>query len=208
MGENFRFNLTKIGRTEKSELNEEFFAKTYGAGVVKTEEEFRARLESELKTYFDRETEVRFKNDITGFLLDNVKMEFPDKFLKRWIKFRNEEPITDEQVESEYENFAKGLKWSLITNRIGKDNDIKAEKEDIEEMSKDQLRKQLEMYNPNGTPISDEDLNTFNASMMAREDHVKKTYEAVMEQKLFDFIKNQVTIVEKEVTLDEFRKLN
>lgn len=208
MGETFRITISKIGKMQPAEMNDVFFAKLYGEGVVTSEEELKAKLSDEVATYFTRETDAKLKNEIIQYLIDNVEMSFPDAFLKRWIKATNEEPITDEQVESDYENFLKGLRWQLITNKISKDNDIKAEKEDIEEFSKAELKKQLAMYNPNGNPISDEELQTFNASMMAREDHVKKTYEAVMEQKLFEFIKNEVTIEEKEVTLDEFRDLN
>jgi trigger factor len=207
LSEDFRMTLVKIGRMEKSELNAEFFDKIYGPGIVKDEAGLKDRMKEELSSYFDRETDVRFKNDLTSYLLDHVKMEFPHDFLKRWIQVTNEKPITTEEVEADYDNFTKGLKWNLISNKLGAENDIKAEKEDIESFSREQLRKQLAMYNPNGEPVSEADLDTFNASMMAREDHVKKTYEAVMEQKLFEFLENAVTIEEKEVTLDEFRNL-
>jgi trigger factor len=207
LGEDFRMKLDKIGRMEKSELNQEFFDKVYGQGVVDSEEAFRDRMRSDLAAHFERETEIRLKNDLTTFLLEKIDMDFPDDFLKRWIRVSNEKPITEEEVEADYENFTKGLKWNLISNKLGSENDIKAEKEEIEAFSREQLRKQLEMYNPGGNPISDEDLDTFNASMMAREDHVKKTYEAVMEQKLFDFLEQAVTIEEKEVSLEDFRDL-
>lgn len=208
LGEEYRITLDKIGRMSKAEMNQEFFDKVYGAGVVSDEAAFREKIANDITAHYERDAEVRLKNDITNYLLENVEMSFPDDFLKRWIKFNNEKPITDEEVEADYENFSQGLKWNLINNRIGKDNDIKAERADIEEFSKEQLRKQLEMYSPTGEPISDEDLNTFNASMMGREDHVKKTYEAVMEQKLFDFLLSSVTVEEKDVTLEELRNLN
>lgn len=207
MESTFRMTLEKIGRMTPSELTEDFFGKVYGPGVIETEEAFRTRLREDLENYFSQQADIKFKNDLTSSLLTNVKMDFPDTFLKRWIKVTNEKPISDEQVESDYENFTQGLRWSLITNKLGAENDIKAEKEDIEAHSMEMLRKQLEQYNPQGNTIGDEELKQFNASMMAREDHVKKTYEAVMEQKLFAFIEDAVTIEEKEVTLDEFRNL-
>ena len=208
LSEEFRMTLVKIGRMEKSELNTEFYDKVYGPGVIADEAALKERMTTEMSAYLVRETDVKFKNDLTTYLLDNIQMDFPDEFLKRWIQVTNEKPITVDQVEADYENFSKGLKWNLISNKLGAENDIKAEKEDVEEFSKEQLRTQLQMYNPNGEAIGEEELNTFNASMMAREDHVKKTYEAVMEQKLFEFLENAVTIEEKEITLDEFRKLN
>jgi len=40
--------------------------------------------------------------------------------------------------------------------------------------------------------------------MMSKEDHVKKSYEGALEQKLFTFIENQVVAEEKPTTFDEF----
>jgi trigger factor len=208
MGETFRLTISKVGKMQKCEMDDAFFAKIYGEGVITSEAQLKDKLTEEVNEYFSKETEAKLKNEIIQYLLDNVEMAFPEKFLKRWIKVTNENPITDEQVEADFDNFIKGLRWTLITNKISKDNDIKAEKEDIEALSKEQLRKQLAVYNPGGNDISDEQLQMFNASMMANEEHVKKTYEAVMEQKLFGFLKNEVTIAKKEVTLEEFKDLN
>lgn len=208
MGEVFRLTISKVGKMQMCEMDDAFFAKLYGEGVVTSEAELKEKLSDEVSAYFTKETEAKLKNEIIQYLIDNVEMSFPEAFLKRWIKATNDKPITDDQVEADFDNFIKGLRWTLITNKISQDNDIKAEKEDIEALSKEQLKKQLAMYNPSGNEISDEQLQMFNASMMANEEHVKKTYEAVMEQKLFDYLKNEVAIEKKTVTLDEFKALN
>lgn len=208
MGDDFRISIAKVGRTEKGDLTEEFFKKIYPDGSVADEAALREKIVEEVTKYFDQEAEVKTKNEIIEYLIENVQMDFPAAFLKRWIKATNEKPITEEQIEGDYENFEKGLRWSLITNKLGADNDIKAEKEDIEAHSKEALRKQLEMYNPAGNTITDEQLDAFNANMMANQEHVKKTYDAVMEQKLFGYINNVVKFEDKEVTLDEFRELS
>jgi trigger factor len=125
----------------------------------------------------------------------------PDTFLKKFIKESNEKPIDDEQIEVEYPQFEKGLKWNLITTAIAKDNDIKVEFEDVKNFSKEQLRAQFMMY---GGGITDEMIDTFNDNMMAKQDHVKKSYDGALEQKLFTFIENQVKVEEKTTTFDEF----
>jgi trigger factor len=130
----------------------------------------------------------------------------PDDFLKRWIKISNEKPITEDVIEEEYPIFARNLRWSLIVNKISKDNDIKGEFEEIKEYSKEALRQQLKQYAPAGGGFSDEDLDNLNNNMLSKEDHVKKSYDAVMEQKLFNVIKQQITVEEEEVSFEDFFK--
>jgi hypothetical protein len=55
-----------------------------------------------------------------------------------------------------------------------------------------------------GGGITDEMIETFNDNMMAKQDHVKKSYDGALEQKLFTFIENQVKIEEKPTSFDEF----
>jgi len=186
---------------EKAELNQELFDKVYGPGIVTTIEEFREKVRKELQDFADKSAANKFKDDIYLTLMEKTDVKFPDTFLKKFIKASNENPIDEEQIEKEYPQFEKGLKWNLITSTIAKDNAIKVEFEDVKNFSKEQLRAQFMMY---GGGITDEMIETFNDNMMAKEDHVKKSYDGALEQKLFTFIESQINVEEKSATFDEF----
>mgnify|MGYP000966216955 CR=1 FL=1 len=186
---------------EKAELNQELFDKVYGPGIVTSLDEFKEKLRKELQDFADKSAENKFKDEIYLTIMEKTDVKFPDAFLKKFIKASNENPIDEEQIENEYPQFEKGLKWNLITGAIAKSNDIKVEFEDVKNFSKDQLRAQFMMY---GGGITDEMIETFNDNMMAKEDHVKKSYDGALEQKLFTFIESQITADEKSVTFDEF----
>jgi trigger factor len=53
--------------------------------------------------------------------LIRLSFKLPDEFLKRWLKATNEKLI-DEELEGGYNDFAKNLKWTLIENKMIKDN--------------------------------------------------------------------------------------
>lgn len=186
---------------EKAELNQELFDKVYGPDIVKSVEEFKEKVRKELQDFADKSADNKFKDSIYLTLMEKTEIKFPDAFLKKFIKASNEKPIDEEQIEQEYPQFEKGLKWNLITNAIAKDNEIKVEFEDVKNFSKAQLRAQFMMY---GGGISDEMIDSFNDNMMAKEDHVKKSYDGALEQKLFTFIESQIKIEEKSTTFDEF----
>ncbi len=206
LSDSFKATISKVTRLEKAEMNQEFFDKIYGPGVIDSEEKFRERLKNELEDYAHSSTNNQLKKDIYDSLMEKNNIALPDAFLKRFIKVSNEKPISDEQIEQEYPAFEKGLRWNLITAKIAKENGINIEQEDIKNFSREQLKKQLAMYNPTGAGIEDEYLEIFNNNMLAKEDHAKKSYEGAMEQKLFSFIENQIGITDKSVSFEEFFK--
>ena len=202
----FNMTIERISRMEKSELDQEFFDKAFGPGKVTNEQEAKEKLSADLSEYLSQSESGKLNERIYNLLLDQTDIALPDAFLKRWIKFSNEKPITDEILEEEYPQFAKNLKWSLIVNKISQENDLKGDFEEVKEHSKNLLRRQLLQYAPSGEGFSDDDLEMLNNSMLQKEDHVKKSYDAVMEQKLFNVIKQKITVEEETVSFDDFFK--
>ncbi|HUH73507.1 MAG TPA: trigger factor [Chitinophagales bacterium] len=206
MGAAFEMTIERISRMGKAELNQEFFDKVFGPDQVKTEEEAKDKLREELSSYTSQSESGKLNEQIFNMLLEQTEIPLPDDFLRRWIKISNEKPITEDVIEEEYPIFARNLRWSLIVNKISKDNDIKGEFDEIKEHSKEALRQQLKQYAPAGGGFSDEDLENLNNNMLSKEDHVKKSYDAVMEQKLFNVIKQQITVEEEVVSFEDFFK--
>ena len=56
-------------------------------------------------------------------LVEAVKFNLPDNYLKRWITDNSQGKITAEDVEKNYESdYVKGLRWQLIEDSIVKAN--------------------------------------------------------------------------------------
>ena len=75
-----------------------------------------------------------------------VRVDFQD-FLKRWLLVSNEGKVTPEQVDNEYTAFAQELKWSLIKGKIGEDNQVKVEHEEVLKQAKDMIMAQFGISN-------------------------------------------------------------
>ncbi|MCO5230246.1 MAG: hypothetical protein M9958_03725 [Chitinophagales bacterium] len=206
LGSAFELTIERISRMEKAELDQEFFDKVFGPEQVKSEQEAKDKLRTELSAYVSQSENGKLNEKIFTYLIDNTEIALPDAFLKKWIMASNEKPITESDLEAEYPAFVRNLKWSLIVNKISKDNDLKGDFEEVKEHSKEALRQQLRQYSPTGEGFSDDDLEMLNNSMLAKEDHVKKSFDAVMEQKLFVAIKNHITIEDEKVSFEDFFK--
>lgn len=205
VSDKFSLTVTKINRMQPSELNQELFDKVFGKDAVSSEEEFMAKLKEEIGKAFEGQAQQRLGFDIVSQMLEATKIDLPEDFLKRWIKLTNEKPITDEQLEEEFDAFARNLRWNLTVNKIAKDNDIKVEAEEIKASTKQQI---LAQFGNLGADFPEEQLDQWADSMLGNKEHVQRTYEQLLDQKLIDYIKGQITVTEKKISLDDFKNLD
>ena len=132
---NIKASAEEIDRTIKSiqdnnkveeqpaELNEELFAKIFPGQEVKDVETFRAKVAVEMEKQYVLEAERMFYNRAVDQLVEKIKFNLADTFLKRWIVENSEGKITAEEVENNYDNsYVKSLRWQLIEEALVKQN--------------------------------------------------------------------------------------
>ena len=110
----FSFQVEEITRFVPGELTQEVFDQAFGEGVVKTEEEFRAKIKEEIAARFVADSDYKFLIDIRKVMMDKVgKLEFSDALLKRIMLLNNEEK-GEEYVAENYDKSIEELTWHLI----------------------------------------------------------------------------------------------
>jgi trigger factor len=201
----FRFTVEKVNHIIPADVNQELFDKVFGPGTIKSEEEFRAKISEELSKGLVVDSDRKLKADIQTKLLDKLKLSLPDEFLKRWIVASNEKPISQEQVESEYEDYAKGLKWQLIENKIIKNNDVQVSSEEVVEHTKGLLSQQMAGMGLPGN--NDEELTETANRVLQNEEEARNIYAMMYETKLMELYKTSFKLKEKEVSYDDFVKI-
>ena len=108
---------------QPAELNEELFAKIFPGQEVKDVETFRAKVAVEMEKQYVLEAERMFYNRAVDQLVEEIKFNLADTFLKRWIVENSEGKITAEDVENNYDNsYVKSLRWQLIEETLVKQN--------------------------------------------------------------------------------------
>lgn len=204
LNSSFQFTVTQVSRLQPAELNQEFFDKIYGAGAVTSVEEFRARIATELSGMFSNDTEKRLQNDIATELIGRTNLSLPDAFLKRWLLTANEKPITPEQVDAEYDLYARQLRWQLIENKLIKDNNIQVSAEEATEHVKELLRNNYRQYGMNPDEVPDAELTANAQRLLGKEEEARKVFENLYQQKLMMLYRSSCSITTKEVSYDDF----
>lgn len=204
ISDNFSFEISDITRLHPAELNEELFKKVYPEEEITTEEAFRNKVKEDAEKAYERESERLLMAMASDDLVENVELELPHEFLKRWL-VQNDESLTPEKLEADYDKYAKTMKWQLIENKIIKENDIEVKDEEV----KDQIRKYF-MQQMGGGEISEEmqkQLEPIVDSMMQNKEQTKQIYDQLFDEKLAKAIKEKANLNEKEISYDEFIKI-
>jgi trigger factor len=201
----FQFTIKSIMHFEKAELNQDLFNKIYGIDVVKSEEEFRNKITEELMATLKRDSDYKFLLDSREYFLKKLNLKLPVEFLKRWIKFANENKISDEQIEKEFPQFEENMKWQLLKNKIIKENNFEVKEDKVVEYSKEVTRNQFKQYGINNVP--DEQINAYSVNLLKNESEVRKMIDKLLEDQVMEYIRENVTADTKPISSEEFAKL-
>ena len=201
----FSFQVEEITRFVSGELNQEIFDQVFGEGVVKTEEEFRAKIKESIAEQLVADSDYKFLIDARKMLMEKVgKLEFPDALLKRVILLNNKEK-GEEFVAENYDKSIEELTWHLIKEQLVKDNEIKVEQEDVIKMAKDATKGQFAQYGMMTVP--EDILENYAQEMLKKKENVDGLVGRVVEAKLATALKAKVTLNNKTVPMEEFNKM-
>ena len=199
-----RFTVKEIRHIEPAELGEELYDKLFGEDVVKDEEAFRGKVEEDLRRIFDRDGDRVFRRKFVEDVVDKLNPPLPEDFLKRWIRVANDKPITAEEIESEFAEYAKGIKWQVIQNHIIDEHSIEVDGEEIKAEAGNAIKAQYSQY---GIPLEAEQLDPMVAQMMSDQKEVRRVAESIYERKAIDKLRELAKIKEKEVSHEEWMEI-
>ena len=205
--ENTTFKLTvkNINRLEEAELTEDFYNKLFGEGVVKTEAEFREKVKEEVESNLAQNATQKLQNDLYLKGLESVNVDFPEAFLKKWLKATNPE-IKDDELEEGFADFLKNLKWTLIENRIITQNKLEVKYEEVLALAKERIAAQIKLYSPGQEP-TDQELSQYSVQLLGDKEQANRLFEEVKALKVFDYLKGLVKLEKKEIDYNKFLEL-
>lgn len=202
---NMLFRITDIKRMEPVELGPALFDRVFGPGMVTDEATFRAKVKEGIEGMFRNDSERVYRRLVVRALADKTPIELPDAFLKRWITLTSETPVTPEQVEDGYGDYANSLRRQLLEDRIVTKYGLEAKAEEITGFMRRQLVDQFAQY---GIPAPEEErMQEMTGRMLQDQDQVRKVRDLIVERKLIAHFRAMLSPQEKKMPFDDFVKL-
>ncbi|MFA5297614.1 MAG: trigger factor [Lutibacter sp.] len=196
--------IEEINTNELAEINQELFDKIFGADVVKSEEELRAKIKEDAEKQFKTQADQQLLNAVTEYLVENTKFDLPAEFLKKWMVVAGEKPMTPEDAAEEYEKSEKGLRYQLIEGKILKNNNLHVSFDELKDFTKGFVKVQMAQYgqlNP-----EEKELDDIVQRVLSNQDEAKRLQDQLVSQKLLNFYKEKITFKTKEVNYEAFVK--
>lgn len=204
----FALTINEITTFAPAELNQELFDKAFGKDNVKTEEEFKNKIKESIDDIYARESEFRFAIDSKEKIVSKLKLPLPQGFLKRWIMATNSDKnLSLEQLETEYPMFEKDLQWQLVKNKIAEEQKFEISTEEVRQESKKFTEAQFAQYGLPLGSLSDEQMAAFVDKNLEREEDRTRFAERVIENKVVNYLKENVKLEETIIDLEDFKKL-
>ena len=198
------FTIDEVVASEPAELNQELFDKLFGAGVVNSLEELKAKIKEDAEQQFEQQSNQKFLNDVTESLIANTKFDLPSAFLKRWIQSSGQTPLTAEQAEEEFAKSENGLRYQLIEGKVMAENNLQITFEELKDFTSGLIKKQMAQFgqlNP-----TDEEVQGIVARVIGNQEEVKRLSEQLMSEKMLNLYKDKVKAKTKEVNYEDFIK--
>ena len=201
----WKMTVTEVKTFVNAKLNQQTYDNIFGEGKVKSEEEFDAAVKERLEGEYAQESDYRFMIDAKEYLIKKADIKLPDAFMKRWLLAANEGKFTMEEIEKEYDLFAKDFRWDMIRGEILKAQKLQITNEAVLNEAKKMTAYQFAMYGMGNTP--DEMLTQYAQNMLKDEQQVRRIVEKVEDDLVLDYIRKTVTLDTKKVSLEKMREL-
>jgi len=200
----FRFRIKSLKRYHKAEIGEELFKNLYGPQEeYNSVEDFENRIQDGMVKYYDVECEKILEIDLNKALFKNMALPFPDDFLKKWLRssfeeWANKKPST---FDHDLYHFKEGLTWQLIRDQITAEQNIRPS---VDEVVNSWINQMRSSYPGLDFPMAQ--WYEFAARALKDEAKYRQALLGVVNDRCFEWLKTQVQVQEKPVSIEEFRE--
>ncbi len=201
----FEFAISEIIVLKPAEHNQDFYDDVFGKDKVHNEEEYKEALRNLIAGSLAPNSFQLFNRDAHDYLVKTYgDMKLDNELLKKWI-LRQDSKADAKELDEHFDEMLPGIKWEIISGEVASKLGVKVEEADLQARASFIARQQLQQY---GMYNMDEDtVADMGKRILADKNYRGHIAQEVEELKTFDAIRNVITVDEKTVSLDEFRKL-
>ena len=201
----FKLTINEILVNQPAELDQELFDGVFGKDNVKSADEYYAKLKEMIAAQLVNDSNFRFTMDAENVLKAQVgAMELPTEFLKKWL-VRQDNKYTAENIDEEFTKMVPQLEWQLVKEQAAKQLEVKVNDDDLLVDAKRIAYQQFAQYGMANVP--EDMLEKYAKDILENKEYRQQIVQQSVDNKLYEAIKNAVTLDAKTVTVEEFNAL-
>jgi len=193
--------ISSIGRVNLAEMNEEFFKKAFPDGSITSIKELEKHAVEQIEAQWEQESDRKFMNDAITLLINNVNIELPEGFIKRFI-LKNNSEITEEKLTEEWAKYLDSFKWQLIETKLGKEDNIEVTLDEIKNHIR-QFYYQNYFMQFNLADV-EERLNQLVEEAVKDQKQVKQLYDQLFDHKIMQLLQSKMNLEELSGDFNQF----
>ena len=201
----FNFEIKEIIVLKPAEFDQEFFDNAVGKDKAHNEEELRAEVKNLIAMNFENDSNYRFTIDAKETVEKAVgQLELPEAILKDFLSRQNE-ALQNENIDEEFDKLRPQLTWDLIRDNIAEKFGVKVEESDVLDEARGVVARQLMQYG--AAALTDEIVDRYANEVLKEDKNRDMLTQNALNRKVYEVIKANVTLDNKEVSMEEFQKL-
>ncbi len=203
----FSITVKEIHFDEPAIMDEKFFKMVFPDKESITENEFRELLIADIEKQYERETDRFFLNKAVEALVEANNVQLPDEFMKRWIVDNSDGKLSIEQVDNQYDNYARTFRWQLIESKLSeKHPELKVTTSDLRNFIKSYFFGRVGVMNDD-SPESNKYMEDMVDMILKNKEEEQRIADQLAEQKLSAFMKENLTFAENPMSYEEYIQL-
>ena len=201
----FNFEIKEIIVLKPADLDQEFFDNAVGKDKAHNEEELKAAVKDLIKDQLKAESDFRFSIDARNVVENSLgNVQLPEEVLKHFLMQQNQQ-LTAENIDEEFVKIRPQLVWDLTKDDIVAKFNIEVTNDDLMNEARMAVYRQLSQYGPASLT---EGIIEHYAQEVMKDQKNHDTFERnALNKKVFETIKENVTLDNKELSIEDFRKL-
>lgn len=199
----FKLNLKTIYHVEPATIDKDLFDKVFGQDAINTKAEFLSKIQEDIEGLYKRDCDIHFFNTVTDHLM-KTKMNLPKNFMKKWISQQGETPPTIAEIDEQWPQTEKAMRWQLIEGKLQREHNLHVDKEELVAFAVKMVKSRMSQY---GQMMDDQEVEKLALNVLENREQAEQLSEQLLQDKMLEFFKESFSLKLVEITYANFLKL-
>jgi trigger factor len=133
-----------------------------------------------------------------------IKMNLPVDFMKKWISKQGENPPSISEINEQWEQTEKAMRWQLIESKLQREHNIQVIKEDLLAYAVKMVKTRMSQY---GQMMDDKEAEKMALGVLENREQAEQLSDQLLQDKMLEFFKASFFLKIVDTSYANFLKL-